>query len=86
MEELNFLQSAENFENVCEMFQENIRYLKNAIKRYPHRFIMKSERDEGSSNISFYVCSITISIFTKFSGEPYYEPLVWLMMYPTYQQ
>ena len=86
MEELNFLQSAENFENVCEMFQENIRYLKNAIKRYPCRFIMKSGRDEGSSNISFCVCSIKISIFTKFSGEPYYEPLVWLMMYPTYQQ
>ena len=86
MEELNFLQSAENFENVCEMFQENIRYLKNAIKRYPRRFIMKSERDEGSYNISFCVCSITIPIFTKFSCEPYYEPLVWFMMYPTYQQ
>ena len=39
---------------------------------------MKFERDEGSFEISLYVCSIRV--FTKFSGNPYYEPLPWFMI------
>ena len=39
---------------------------------------MKFERDEGSFEISLCVCSIRV--FTKFSGDPYYEPLVWFMI------
>ena len=39
---------------------------------------MKFERDEGSSEISLHVCSIRV--FTKFSGDPYYEPLAWFMI------
>ena len=33
------------------------------------------EMDEGSFKITF--CVHSIRIFTKFSGDPYYEPLVW---------
>ena len=40
---------------------------------------MKFERDEGSFEISLRVCSIRV--FTKFSGDPYYEPLAWFMIY-----
>ena len=39
---------------------------------------MKFERDEGSFEISLCVCSIRV--FTKFSGDPYYEPLAWFMI------
>ena len=39
---------------------------------------MKFERDEVSSEILFHVCSIRV--FTKFSDDPYYEPLAWFMM------
>ena len=39
---------------------------------------MKFERDEGSFEISLCVCSIRV--FTKFLGDPYYEPLAWFMM------
>ena len=39
---------------------------------------MKFERDEGSLEISLCVCSIRV--FTKFSGDPYYEPLAWFMI------
>ena len=34
---------------------------------------MKFERDKGSFKISF--CVRSIRIFTKYSGDPYYEPL-----------
>ena len=39
---------------------------------------MKFERDEGSFEISLCVCSIRV--FTKFLGDPYYEPLAWFMI------
>ena len=39
---------------------------------------MKFERDEGSFEILLCVCSIRV--FTKFSGDPYYEPLAWFMI------
>ena len=39
---------------------------------------MKFERDEDSCEISFCVCSIRF--FTKFLGDPYYEPLPWFMI------
>ena len=39
---------------------------------------MKFERDEGSSEISLRVCSIRV--FTKYSDDPYYEPLAWFMI------
>ena len=42
-------------------------------QRYSGRNFIKFERDKGS--LKFHsVCSIRI--FTKFSGDPYYEPLV----------
>ena len=43
---------------------------------------MKFERDEGSFEISLCVCSIRV--FTKFSGDPYYEPLAWFMINNTH--
>ena len=67
----------ENFDNVCVMLQKTMEYL-NTIKRYSGRLFIKFERDESSFENSFYVCSIRI--FTKFLGDPYYEPLVWFMM------
>ena len=39
---------------------------------------MKFERDEGSFEILLCVCSIRV--FTKFSGDPYYESLAWFMI------
>ena len=39
---------------------------------------MKFERVEGSFGISFYVFSVRI--FTKFLGDPYYEPLAWFLI------
>ena len=38
-------------------------------------------QDEGSFEISLCVCSIRV--FTKFSGDPYYEPLAWFMIIVT---
>ena len=50
----------------------------NTIKRYSSRIIIKFERDKGSLEISLCVCSVRV--FTKFSGNPYYEPLAWFMI------
>ena len=50
----------------------------NTIERYSGRIFIKFERDEGSFETSLCVCSVRV--FTKFSGDPYYEPLAWFMM------
>ena len=36
------------------------------------------KRHEGSLKMSF--CVRSIRIFSKFSGDPYYEPLSWFMI------
>ena len=41
----------------CVMLQKIMEYL-NTIKRHPGRISMKFEKDEGSFEISFCVCSI----------------------------
>ena len=43
---------------------------------------MKFERVEGSLEISF--CVRSIGIFTLFSGDSYYEQLVWFMITGNY--
>ena len=60
------------------MLQKIIEYL-NTIKRHPGRIFIKFERDKGSFEISF--CVHSVRIFTKFSGDSYYEPVAWFMIY-----
>ena len=59
------------------MLQKIIEYL-NTIERYSGRIFIKFERDKGSFEI--LLCVHSIRVFTKFSGDPYYEPLAWFMM------
>ena len=59
------------------MLQIIIEYL-NTIKRYSGQTFIKFERDKDCYKISF--CVHSIRIFTKFSGDPYYEPLAWFIM------
>ena len=68
---------SENFENVCVMLQKITEY-SNTIKRYSDRIFIKFGRHEGSHEILLYVHSIRV--FTKFLGDPYYDPLVWFMI------
>ena len=72
-----FLQRSENFENICVILQIIIECL-NTIKRYSGRIFINFERDKGSFEIS--LCVHSIRVFTKFSGDPCYEPLAWFMI------
>ena len=74
---LGYSQRSENFENLCVMLQIIIEQL-STIKRYSSRSFIKFERDEGSFEIAVCVCSV--SVFTKFLDDPYYEPLAWFMI------
>ena len=61
----------------CVMLQKIMEYL-NTTKRHPGKIFMKFQRDEGNCVILFCVCSSRV--FTKFLGDPYYEPLAWFMI------
>ena len=64
----DFLQSAENFENICEMFQENTRYVFNAIKRYPCRFIMSLK--EIKVVLTFHFVCVLLRFSLSFQVNP----------------
>ena len=72
-----FSQRAQNFENVYVMLQKIIEVLTHNQKILWQDFI-KFVKDKGSYEVSF--CVLPIRIFTKFSDDPYYEPLPWFLI------
>ena len=81
IENADYSQSAENFENICVMLQKFMEYL-NTIKKYPGSpvagFLWSLK--EITVVLKFH-CMCSVRIFTRFLRYPYYEPLVWSIIH-----